>query len=266
VRGLRLANFLRPRHTGDMKSPAWLIVVGLLASFTARADLQLPYLKTPGHTWSNVTVFSVTATDINFKHAQGIANAKLQDLEPELQKRFNYTPTGPGKEAMTPMPAETKSGARPTPATPPTDVEIRVPEIHAKSVMGKAAPPLQVEKWLTVPPNTTGKFVLVDLWATWCGPCRQSIPHLNQLAAKFGDQLVVVGLSDETEAQVNAMKSPKMNYAVGIDPQARFKKTLEVRGIPHALILDPKGIVRFEGHPGYLTEGGVATLLRKYAK
>ena len=52
-----------------------------------------------------------------------------------------------------------------------------------------------VEKWLTDAPDLNGKFVLVDMWATWCGPCRRSIPHLNELYAKFKDRLVVIGLS-----------------------------------------------------------------------
>ena len=141
-----------------------------------------------------------------------------------------------------------------------------VGQLSAKSIKGQAAPALQVEKWLTAQPDTKGKFVLVDFWATWCGPCRQSIPHLNGLAKKFGDRLVIVGLSNEKEAEVAAMKSPKLEYAVAIDTQARMMKAIEVRGIPHALIIDPDGIVRFEGHPNYITEAGLASLLRKFSK
>jgi cytochrome c biogenesis protein CcmG, thiol:disulfide interchange protein DsbE len=140
-----------------------------------------------------------------------------------------------------------------------------VPRISAASFLGKAPPPLVVKKWLTPEPKTDGKFVLVDFWATWCGPCRQSIPHLNQLQAKFKDQLVVIGLSDETEAEVRKMKSPKMNYAVGIDPSNTTGRAMSVRGIPHAIIIDPKGIVRFEGHPNYLNEKNLAGLMAKYA-
>jgi len=257
-----------------------LVALGLGLSFglTARADLKLTVLKTPTQTYSNVTILSFSVTDVNFTHAQGIANAKLKDLEPELQKQFKYDPAkagdAAGKQAAASaeyarQAAAQKPAVKPAQPEPPpaeeSEVEIRVGSISAKSVKGQAAPALQVEKWLTGAPQTEGKFVLVDFWATWCGPCRQSIPHLNELAKKFGDQLVVIGLSNEKEADVNAMKSPKLNYAVAIDTQARMQKELQVRGIPHALIIDPGGIVRFEGHPSYLTESGVATLLRKYA-
>jgi hypothetical protein len=61
------------------------------------------------------------------------------------------------------------------------------------------------------------------------------------------------------------MKSPKIDYHVAIDPRATTKRAVEVRGIPHAMLIDPKGIVRFEGHPGYLSADGVAGLLAKYS-
>ena len=143
-------------------------------------------------------------------------------------------------------------------------------KLWAKSYLDKKAPDLVVEKWLTKEPDRKGKFVLVDFWATWCGPCRKAIPELNALHKKFGDKLVVIGLSDEAEATVKAMKTPTIEYASAIDTQKRMKKELEVTGIPHVLIIDPQGIVRWEGFPllgGHeLTEKVVADILEKYGK
>jgi len=140
-------------------------------------------------------------------------------------------------------------------------------KIWANSFLGKKAPQLEVEKWLTAAPDTKGKFVLIDFWATWCGPCRKAIPELNAFHKKFGDKLVVIGISDESEADVKKMKSPKMDYAVAIDTKAKMKKAVGVTGIPHVLILDPEGIVRWEGYPlltGHeLTEKVVAEILAK---
>jgi len=138
-------------------------------------------------------------------------------------------------------------------------------KIWAKSLLGQPAPKLVVEKWLTAEPDTKGKFVLIDFWATWCGPCRKAIPELNALHKKFGDKLVVIGVSDQTEEAVKKMTEPKMDYFVAIDPQARMKKAVEVTGIPHVIIIDPQGIVRWEGFPlldGYeLTEKVVQDIL-----
>src|SRR6185436_5300035 len=106
-----------------------------------------PFLKTPTQTYSNVTVLSLTTTDVNFTHAQGIANAKLKDLEPELQKRFSYNPTKAG-EAATKQAAASAEYARQaaaqkatpktakaeSPAAEAPDVEIRVESISAKSI------------------------------------------------------------------------------------------------------------------------------------
>ena len=122
-------------------------------------------------------------------------------------------------------------------------------QIWAKSVLGQEAPKLVVEKWLTAEPDTKDKFVLIDFWATWCGPCRKAIPELSKFQKQFADKLVVIGISDETEEKVRGMTSPAMEYASAIDLQGRMKKQLEVKGIPHVIVVDPKGIVRWEGFP-----------------
>lgn len=139
--------------------------------------------------------------------------------------------------------------------------------IWAKSFLDKKAPDLVVEKWLTKEPDRKGKFVLIDFWATWCPPCRKAIPELNAFHKKFGDKLIIIGISDEPEDKVKSMASPKIEYFSALDTQARTKKALDVTGIPHVIILDPQGIVRWEGFPlleGYeLTEKVVAGILEK---
>lgn len=138
-------------------------------------------------------------------------------------------------------------------------------KLWAKSFLGKPAPAFVVEKWLSKEPDRKGKWVLIDFWATWCPPCRRAIPGLNAFHGKFGDKVVVIGVSDETEAKVQALKEPKIEYFSAIDPQKRMSKSLEVQGIPHVIIVDPEGVVRWEGYPlleGYeLTEAVVADLL-----
>jgi len=143
-------------------------------------------------------------------------------------------------------------------------------QIWAKSYLNKKAPEITVEKWLSNKPDTKGKFVLIDFWATWCGPCRRFIPELNKFSKKFKNNLIVIGLSDETETQVNAMTSPKIEYYKAIDTRKVLKSKIEVRGIPHVILIDPKGIVRWEGFPalqGYeLTEKVVSEIIKKYKK
>ncbi len=258
------------------------IVAGLLAAaLGAHADVKLPVLKVGSEVYSNVTVLNNSSTDIYFTHARGMGNAKLKNLDPDLQKRFGYDAAKAGafekKQAEASMAYRNQVlSAKPTPrpasatmkntseeAVTPGDIAVR--EIHARSFRNQPAPRFVVEKWLTAQPDYAGKFLLIDFWATWCGPCRRSIPQLNVLHAKFKDRLVIVGLSDETESEVREMKSPKIDYYVAIDTETTMKRAVEVRGIPHAMLIDPKGIVRFEGHPGYLSADGVAGLLAKYS-
>lgn len=143
-------------------------------------------------------------------------------------------------------------------------------KLWAKSILNQKAPKLEVEQWLTAVPDTKGKFVLIDFWATWCGPCRKVIPEMNEWHKKYNDKLVIIGVSDEKAEIVKKAKEIKIDYFSAIDTKARLKKQLEVQGIPHCILLDPDGIVRWEGFPtleGHeLTDDVVADIIRKYSR
>lgn len=95
-----------------------------------------------------------------------------------------------------------------------------------------------------------GKVLLIDFWATWCGPCRAVIPELNEWKKKFAKDLVVVGVSDETTGTVKEfMESTPMEYNVTIDPDKTMSKRVGVKGIPHVLVISKDGIVRYQGFP-----------------
>src|SRR5262245_25803040 len=84
-------------------------------------------------------------------------------------------------------------------------------ELYANDVRGKKAPALVVDQWLTPEPQRQGKVLLIDIWATWCPPCRETIPELNELQKQFKDDLVVIGISDEPAKTVTEfMKGTKM--------------------------------------------------------
>ncbi len=142
-------------------------------------------------------------------------------------------------------------------------------KIWAKSYLNQKAPKLEVEEWLSAKPDTAaGKFTLIDFWATWCGPCRVYIPMLNEFHKKFADRLNVIGISDESIEKVKAFNNPKINYFEAVDPKKRIYNQLEIKGIPHVVIISPKGIVIWEGFPLLanfeLTEKVLTDLMEKY--
>ncbi len=122
--------------------------------------------------------------------------------------------------------------------------------LWAKSFLGKKAPELQVEGWISKKPDIReDQFVLIDFWATWCPPCRKAIPELNAFHKEFQDKLVVIGISDEKKSKIEGLKDPQIEYYSAYDTKATLKKIFEVRGIPHVVIINPQGIVVWEGFP-----------------
>jgi thiol-disulfide isomerase/thioredoxin len=139
-------------------------------------------------------------------------------------------------------------------------------KMWAMSVLGQKAPRIEVEGWIQEPASMKGKYVLVDIWATWCGPCRKSIPELNQWQEEFKDKLVIVGISNEPLEKVEPFAKENIKYANGFDTQSRVKNALKVTGIPHVILINPQGIVIWEGFPklpGYeLTKEELKKLLK----
>ncbi|MBC8096905.1 MAG: TlpA family protein disulfide reductase [Akkermansiaceae bacterium] len=250
---------------------------------SAFSEDRFDSLRVGGEVYSNVTVTTVTATDIYFSHAKGMGNAKLKNLATELQKRFHFDPAKSSavekaQTEATKLFLQHAATNRPPPpqaiedkedvAAPELDEngELVATKLFAASFRGQRPPQFIVEEWFTPAPDVTGKFVLVEFWATWARPCRESIPHLNELQSKFKDKLVVIGLSNETLEDIKKLTTPKMNYYVGTDTQARSLSAVQVRGIPHALLMDPEGIVRYEGQPTFLDAKYLETLMAKYSK
>ncbi|MDA0660572.1 MAG: TlpA disulfide reductase family protein [Planctomycetota bacterium] len=71
--------------------------------------------------------------------------------------------------------------------------------------VGDPAPSLDVGRWMLGEPISdfvSGHVYVIDFWATWCGPCLRTIPHLSDLQSQYADRITVIGITDESEREV----------------------------------------------------------------
>jgi thiol-disulfide isomerase/thioredoxin len=90
-----------------------------------------------------------------------------------------------------------------------------------------------------------GRFVLVNLWATWCAPCVREMPSLDRLQARLGDRLTVLAISEDRGAgHVVAPFLEKLGLsrlAVYLDPSDAAQEAFAVRGLPTSFLIDRDG-------------------------
>ena len=136
--------------------------------------------------------------------------------------------------------------------------------------VGDPAPTLPVAKWVKGQPVKEfqqGKVYVVEFWATWCGPCRQTIPHLTKLAEKYKDKVTIIGVSVWERADANDPNAhiqrvekfvqdmgDKMNYVVAVDGAEgviakNWMEAAEQDGIPTAFVIDQQQRIVWIGHP-----------------
>lgn len=138
--------------------------------------------------------------------------------------------------------------------------------------VGSPAPKLQVGKWVQGEPVIEferDKVYIVEFWATWCGPCRTTIPHLNKLHTKLKDRgLIVIGqdVFERDQSQVPtfiAQMGAAMTYRVALDDvsdkgrgkmAATWMEAAGQSGIPTAFVVDKHGLIAWLGHPAQLNE------------
>jgi thiol-disulfide isomerase/thioredoxin len=115
------------------------------------------------------------------------------------------------------------------------------------SLVGNAAAPtFDVDRY-------RGKVVVLDFWASWCKPCRQSIPWLNEMKSRYArDGLVVIGVNVDAEHAdaERFMHAVPIDFDVVFDPDGELAKRFKLQGMPSSFVFDRAGNL-VESHIGF---------------
>ena len=133
------------------------------------------------------------------------------------------------KMALSPKPEDMKSITRML-------IGGEAPELEGKYYAGDIGPLAK----------NRGKVLLLDFWATWCGPCRATIPALDQLARKYKDKgLEVIGISSENLEDLNAYKAAnKQSYSLFNDVSQLTTRRYQAYAFPTLVLVDRKGVIQ----------------------
>jgi thiol-disulfide isomerase/thioredoxin len=121
---------------------------------------------------------------------------------------------------------------------------------HPDEMVGQPAPELTLNRLSGASVSLTdftGQVVLVNMWATWCGPCRSELPHIQELHERYGpDGLIVLAINvGEPEERIwRYVTEEGYTMRVLVDPQSQSMRAFHTSGIPTTVLIDGEGIVR----------------------
>lgn len=103
-----------------------------------------------------------------------------------------------------------------------------------------------------------GKPLIVNLWASWCTPCRTEMPVFEATQQRLGDKVQIVGITDDPnrDAAKQAAAATKVTYPLLVDTDEKLQSALGVTGLPATIFLDKNGAI-LENHAGILDAAGL---------
>jgi thiol-disulfide isomerase/thioredoxin len=132
-------------------------------------------------------------------------------------------------------------------------------------VPGQSLPSLATFALEGTLPDLANKVVLVDFWASWCGPCKASFPVLDTLQKRYASQgFTVVGINvdEKRGAMETFLKTHSVSFPILRDARQKLVASAGIKGMPSSFIVDRKGIIRTV-HAGFKGANTEAELIRE---
>lgn len=189
-----------------------------------RIDLAKSLTDSPGQAASG-------GVDVTFTFSDWRSNITLAD------ETFQFTPPE-GVQKMTPGGSRQQGGKSGDP------------------MVGQSAPEISLDLLdggkMKLSDHKGKHVVILDFWASWCGPCRMSLPLVAEVAAQYADKGVVfyaVNVGESPEKARNFLAQTKLSMTVAMDPDGKAGRLYGAEAIPRMVIIDKEGVVR-AGHRG----------------
>lgn len=128
------------------------------------------------------------------------------------------------------------------------------PRSHAG--VGDTAPPfssMDIEGKQTQLTDYKGKGVLINFWASWCNPCVNELPLLNEAYKLTGVEMLAINVGEKTEAVQKFVERYELEFPILLDEDLKIKQAYQVVGLPLTLLIDEEGTIMAR-HEGELTE------------
>ncbi len=139
---------------------------------------------------------------------------------------------------------------------------------QGKALLGTRAPAITFDHIInSTRPSASlsdyrGKVVVLDFWATWCGPCVASLPKLQSLQEKFGDAIRVVTISNEGQDRLERfLEKRPMTLPVVLDRDRVLAGHFPHRMIPHTVLIDGEGVIRVIANSSQISESVIRAVL-----
>lgn len=188
---------------------------------------------------------------------------RLSAPEPDVPAASQETPAETAVDSTQPPSDDATS-------VPPADVPVVAADVPIGIRVGQRAPDFLLKSLANdsvALSDYLGHVVILDFWASWCGPCKLTMPGLESMAHALAPDVILIGVSLDQKA-ANASDYLEANDFTAMialyesyDAARAVSKTYAVAGIPKTFVIDRTGVVRYVGHPASLSRQTVEALI-----